>query len=195
MPEILIVRCFALQGRYADPYSTSTFLKSSSFLICLPSSSKFPGASHFSKATFAAGQSPSSIENQAVSRFRPCKIMCCRKTPSKENPSLTAARFDASFRLLHFHSTRRMCNSSKKYLRRRYVTCKYVSIYEREQHRTRVPGVSVTTSLHRQNAEFPSSMQGHILSKKNGASTRIVLPLFRRASLEDTLRTLHAQSR
>src|ERR1019366_626902 len=39
--------------------------------FCLPFSSKFSGASHFSNAALRAGHSEANIENQAVSLLRP----------------------------------------------------------------------------------------------------------------------------
>ena len=50
--------------------------------ICRASAVKFSGASQRSKAALRAGQSPSSMANQAVSRLRPLTIMCWRKIPS-----------------------------------------------------------------------------------------------------------------
>src|SRR5690606_39537438 len=74
---------------------------------CRPASSKLAGSSHWSNATFAAGHSRSSIENQAVSRLRPLTIMCWRKTPSNFMPNRSAARLEGVLSLLHFHSKRR----------------------------------------------------------------------------------------
>jgi len=56
-----------------------------------PSASKFSAARKRSKAALRAGHSPSSIENQAESRFFPLTIMCWRKRPSKEKPKRRAA--------------------------------------------------------------------------------------------------------
>src|ERR1017187_9121179 len=71
---------------------------------CRPSLSKLAGASHASSASFLAGHSQSSMENQAVSRFLPLTTICWRKIPSKVNPSRSAARRLATFSALHFHS-------------------------------------------------------------------------------------------
>src|SRR5690606_6056095 len=81
--------------------------KSSSRRFCRPSASKFSGSSHVSKAARSAGQSLSTMANQAVSRLWPLTTMCWRNTPSKVKPKRSAARFDGSFRSLHFHSKRR----------------------------------------------------------------------------------------
>src|SRR5450759_2397771 len=74
---------------------------------CCPSSSKLSGDSHASNAARTPGHSPSTIENQAVSRLRPLTTMCWRKTPSNTNPNLSAARRDGRLSASHFHSKRR----------------------------------------------------------------------------------------
>ena len=66
--------------------------------------SKFAGSSHVSKARFRAAHSLSIIENQAVSRFFPFTIMCCRKIPSNVNPRRNAALRDGELFESHFHS-------------------------------------------------------------------------------------------
>ena len=50
--------------------------------FCLPSVSKFSGASQRSKLCLRSGHSLSSIENQASSRLRPLAIKCWRNVPS-----------------------------------------------------------------------------------------------------------------
>ena len=70
--------------------------------FCRPSGLKFSGASHFSNASFAHGDSVSRMEYHAVSRFCPLTIMCCRKIPSKVNPSRKSARRDSSFQRVAF---------------------------------------------------------------------------------------------
>ena len=52
------------------------------FVLCTPSSSKFPSSSQRSYSARIAGHSPSIIEYQAVSRLSPFTIRSCRKTPS-----------------------------------------------------------------------------------------------------------------
>src|SRR5207248_3077780 len=70
---------------------------------CCPSSVKFAGSSQRSNSARRVGHSESIIENQAVSRFTPLMIMCCRKMPSKVNPSRSAAAREGSLCELHFH--------------------------------------------------------------------------------------------
>ena len=48
------------------------------------------------------GHSESSMENHAVSRFRPLTIMCWRKIPSNLKPKRNAARREGALRALHF---------------------------------------------------------------------------------------------
>src|SRR5205085_12565109 len=69
-----------------------------------PCASKFAGSSQRSNAALRAGHSLSRIEYQAVSRFCPFTTWCWRNRPSYVNPKRSAARFDGSLRLLHFHS-------------------------------------------------------------------------------------------
>src|SRR6266550_81439 len=79
---------------------------------CRPSLLKFCGESHASNAARRAGHSASVIEYQAVSRLRPLTTMCWRNTPSKVKPKRSAARRDAVFSALHFHSYRRLPRSN-----------------------------------------------------------------------------------
>ena len=66
-----------------------------------------PAAASASNAARTAGHSPSTIENQAVSRLRPLTIMCWRNTPSNVKPKRSAARRERALAASHFHSSRR----------------------------------------------------------------------------------------
>ena len=72
-----------------------------------PSGSKFASASQASKPARTGGHSWSTSAYQAVSRLWPLITRCWRKIPSKRRPNRSAARREAAFRALHFHSRRR----------------------------------------------------------------------------------------
>src|SRR5690606_23020916 len=75
---------FTLGAHAAAPLISARM--SSSRRFCFPSTSKFSGNSHCSKAAFSRGHSRSIIENHAVSRLAPLEITCWRKTPSNVKP-------------------------------------------------------------------------------------------------------------
>ena len=60
--------------------------------VCRPSHRSSPDRATVRMPPCAPATRESSIEYQAVSRLRPLTIMCCRKMPSKVNPSRIAAR-------------------------------------------------------------------------------------------------------
>ena len=91
------------QTRRLGPRSAISAAKE---VLAVPSWSKFDGASHRSMISRTSNHSSSRIEYQAVSRFRPLKIMWLWKIPSKRNPSRRAAAREAALSALHRHLRR-----------------------------------------------------------------------------------------
>ena len=104
----------ALRLRPARSVSLVALSRRPARLRWRPSASKFVRAQPgLERRARAAGHSPSSSENQAVSRLRPLTIMCWRKTPSNVKPKRSAARRERALAASHFHSRRRLPRSSK----------------------------------------------------------------------------------
>ena len=87
----------------AEP-ARSGAVSSDNRIRCWPAASKLLGSSQRSNARSSAGHSRSMAANQAVSRLRPLYTVACRKTPSYEKPSRSAAARDGALSASHFHS-------------------------------------------------------------------------------------------
>ena len=79
---VLIKTGVTEHGKYRQCGNGQMSRKALSGLIALPVVSKFPSSNHDRIASRCVGHSVLSIENIAVSRWRPFTAMCARSVPS-----------------------------------------------------------------------------------------------------------------